>query len=68
MTAVDVALLLTCIHHLHGLFETPRSLLKSNSVSLPRARMREGVKILSLSVCPSVGLSVCQFVSPVKNF
>ena len=53
----------------HGLFETARSLLKSNSVSLPRARMREGVKQF---VCQFVGLSVCQFVSlsisPVKNF
>ena len=63
MTVVDVALLLTCIHHLHRLFETARSLLKSNSVSLPRARMREGVKQFVLSVCQFVGLSVCQFVS-----
>ena len=69
MTVVDVALLLTCIHHLHRLFETARSLLKSNSVSLPRARMREGVKQF---VCQFVGLSVCQFVSlsisSVKKF
>ena len=61
-----IALLHTCCLVCAYVFQFVRPFKCSTWLS--RACMREGVKQLVLSICLSVRLSVCQFVSPVKNF